>query len=41
MPTAMEELLTILEQNRDKNFVQRIMKPDISPVLMNYAGPDT
>ena len=41
MPTAIEELLTILEQNRDKNFVQRIIKPDISPVLMNYAGPGT
>lgn len=37
----MEDLLSILEQNKDKNFVQRIMKPDLNPVLMNWAGPDT
>ena len=37
----MEDLLAILEQNKDKNFVQRIMKPDLNPVLMNWNGPDT
>ena len=31
----------ILQANADKNFVQRIMKPDTNPVLMNWNGPDT
>ena len=28
-------------QNQDKNFVQRIMQPDLYPVLPDYAGPGT
>ena len=39
--TSPEYIGQILNQNADKNFVQRIMKPDTSPVLMNYAGPNT
>jgi hypothetical protein len=31
----------ILEDNKNLNFVQRIMKPDTSPVLVDYAGPGT
>ncbi|MFA4834862.1 MAG: hypothetical protein WC749_02155 [Dehalococcoidia bacterium] len=31
----------ILNQNKDKNFVQRILTPDTSPVLVDYAGPGT
>jgi hypothetical protein len=31
----------ILNANKDKNFVQRILTPDTSPVLQDYAGPGT
>jgi len=31
----------ILQKNKDKNFVQRILKPDVNPVLDEYAGPGT
>jgi hypothetical protein len=40
-PESPEYIGQILNQNADKNFVQRILKPDTSPVLMNYAGPNT
>jgi hypothetical protein len=38
---SVEDLISILNQNKDKNFVQRILKPDLNPVLMDYAGPGT
>jgi chaperonin GroES len=31
----------ILTQNKGKNFVQRLMTPDTSPVLMDWNGPGT
>ena len=31
----------MLLENKDKNFVQRMMKPDINPVLDGYGGPGT
>jgi hypothetical protein len=38
---SMDELIVLLQKNQDKNFVQRIMKPDTSPVLMDWNGPGT
>jgi hypothetical protein len=38
-PSIPDMIAQILLQNQDKNFVQRMIKPDISPVLMDYAGP--
>jgi len=36
-------LINILNKHKDKNFVQRIMKPDaeMNPLLDEYAGPGT
>lgn len=38
---AYARLLSIVNQNRDKNFIQRMLTPDTSPVLQDYAGPGT
>jgi hypothetical protein len=40
-PSIPELLAQMLMQNQDKNFVQRIMQPDLYPVLPDYAGPGT
>jgi hypothetical protein len=40
-PSIPDMIAQILIGNQDKNFVQRIMKPDLYPVLDNYAGLGT
>jgi len=40
-PSIPDLISDMLLQNQDKNFVQRIMKPDSYPVLQDYAGPGT
>lgn len=37
----MERLLAILQGNQDKNFIQRILKPDLYPLLDEWNGPGT
>lgn len=41
MPDDIGKVTKVLKENERLNFVQRIMKPDINPVLDEYAGPGT
>lgn len=40
-PDEVMRIINILNQNKDKNFIQRIMRPDLYPLLDEYAGPGT